>query len=212
MAVRRRRYTVTRRAENVNETRRRITEAAVALHGTLGPARTTISAVAERAGVQRLTVYRHFPDEESLFLACSSHWIAANPPPDPGAWRSIAHPRARLRTALAGLYAYYARTSEMWERTYRDLPLVEALRGPMSKWRGYLDGARDVLLDGWSTRDGQTRRLKTAIAHAVDFTAWASLARHGAASPAAAAAVMSEMVDGVARRRPGARARRGPGR
>src|SRR5918992_694895 len=90
-----------RRAERMEETRRRIVEATVALHTTVGPARTSISAIAERAGVQRLTVYRHFPDEQSLFRACTSHGLAADLPPDPAAWRHIADPEARLRTALA---------------------------------------------------------------------------------------------------------------
>ena len=98
-------YRKRRRAELEDETRLRITEAAVALHGSVGPARTTVSAVAERAGVQRATVYRHFPDERSMFAACSAHWIAANPLPDLGAWARIADPGERLRTALTELYA-----------------------------------------------------------------------------------------------------------
>ena len=82
----------------------------MALHEEVGPARTSISAIAERAGVRRSTVYRHFPDEESLFAACSSHWRASNPPPDPGAWAAIDDPAERTETALRELYAFYART------------------------------------------------------------------------------------------------------
>src|SRR4051812_2777134 len=99
-----RKYTKRRRAESEQETRRRITEAAVALHGTIGPARTTISAVAEKAGVQRATVYRHFPDDESLFAACSGHWVAMNPPPDPATLSEASDPTTRLRRALADTY------------------------------------------------------------------------------------------------------------
>ena len=94
-------YRMGRRAELQEQTRQRITEAAVELHGTLGPARTSVTAVAERAGVERATVYRHFPDERALFLACSSHWRAANPAPDPAAWAAIADPDLRLRDAPA---------------------------------------------------------------------------------------------------------------
>src|SRR6478672_11922468 len=99
-----------RRAESQRETRRRITESAVELHGTLGPAHTTMGAVAERAGVRRSTLYRHFPDEGALFDACSAHWAAANPPPDPGAWVAIEDPDERLRAGLEDLYAFWRRT------------------------------------------------------------------------------------------------------
>src|SRR5918996_4055938 len=87
-------YRKRRRAELEDQTRLRITEAAVELHGRVGPARTTISAVADRAGVQRATVYRHFPDEDALFAACSGHWAAMNPSPDPSAWQAIRDPAA----------------------------------------------------------------------------------------------------------------------
>src|SRR3954447_2484557 len=99
MTVEKRKYEKKRRAELEEETRRRITETAVELHGTVGPARTSISAIAERAGVRRSTVYRHFPDEEALFHACSSHWANANPLPDPAPWEAIDDPDERLRTA-----------------------------------------------------------------------------------------------------------------
>src|SRR5215831_10893429 len=101
MSDQKRPYRMKRRAELEEQTRTRITESAVALHEELGPARTSISAIAERAGVRRSTVYRHFPDDDSLFAACSSHWRAANPPPDLGAWAAIADPAERTRTALA---------------------------------------------------------------------------------------------------------------
>src|SRR4029079_7377243 len=96
-----------RRAELEEQTRTRITESAMALHEELGPARTSVSAIAERAGVRRSTVYRHFPDEEALFDACSSHWRATNPPPVLDAWAAIADPAERTETALPELYAFY---------------------------------------------------------------------------------------------------------
>ena len=89
MSDQKRPYRMKRRAELEEETRRRITESAVALHEELGPAQTSISAIADRAGVRRSTVYRHFRDEEELFDACSSHWRSENPPPDVGAWAAI---------------------------------------------------------------------------------------------------------------------------
>src|ERR1700704_1062818 len=107
MTDQRRPYRKKRRAELQERTRRRITESAVELHGTLGPSRTSMSAVAARAGVRRSTLYRHFPDEAALFAACTAHWGEANPPPDLDGWASIAEPEERLRSGLADLYAYY---------------------------------------------------------------------------------------------------------
>src|ERR1700687_4004038 len=103
-------YRMQLRAESQQQTPLRITESAVALHGTVGPSRTSISAVAAHAGVRRSTVYRHFPDEAALFDACTAHWAAANPPPDLGAWSAIEDPEARLRVALDQLYRFYRRT------------------------------------------------------------------------------------------------------
>src|ERR671936_3165341 len=102
----RRKYTQQRRAEQQSETRRRIVEAVYALHGEIGPARTTIKAIAERAGVGRLTVYRHFADEGEIFAACSAHFQAETPPTDPAAWSGITEPAARLRAALLAFYEY----------------------------------------------------------------------------------------------------------
>src|SRR5690349_14899107 len=101
------------RAELEAQTRRRITESTIELHGTLGPAHTSISAVAARAGVRRSTVYRHFPDEVALFAACSSHWNAQNPPPDLAGWGAIKDTDQRLQIALGQLYAYYRATERM---------------------------------------------------------------------------------------------------
>lgn len=194
-------YTLRRRADSRDDTRRRIARAAAELHGTLGPARTTISAVAERAGVERLTVYRHFPDETALFEACSGHWLAEHPPPDPTAWSLISDPALRLTRALGEMYAYYEATSQMWERVYRDAPLVPALDGPMGRWGGYLERACDIVMTGRRVRGSRRRRLRTAVAHALDFEAWASLARHGAERDAALA-LMTGMVETAAGRPP----------
>ena len=120
MTDQKRPYRMKRRAELEQATRRRITESAVELHGSLGPARTTMSAVAEHAGVRRSTLYRHFPDEMALFEACTSHWRAANPVPDLASWAAIEDPDDRLRLALGELYAFYRSTQHMLENLYRD--------------------------------------------------------------------------------------------
>src|SRR5690349_996874 len=123
-----RKYEQRKRAESVADTRRRITEAAIELHGTVGPARTTMSAVAKRAGVERRTLYRHFPNEADLFEACSSHYFAANPSPDLDGWRATRDPRERLTRALDELYAYYERTAPMLSNVLRDAELVDFAR------------------------------------------------------------------------------------
>ena len=171
-----------KRAEQVDQTRQRIVEAAVHLHGTIGPAATTIAGIAEQAGVTRLTVYRHFPDEEALYLACSTHWMAQQVPPDPDAWAQIADPTDRLRAGLADLYRYYRQGQAMLTRTYRDkAALPESLqRAAEGIDRHY----RDVLLEplaGTCTR-AQRRRLRAVLGHAVSFWTWRSLCLQGGLS------------------------------
>src|SRR5256885_852289 len=136
-------YRKKKRAELEAETRRRITESAVELHGSVGPARTSMSAVAERAGVRRSTLYRHFPDESALFEACSAHWNADNPPPDPGAWGEIPDPDERLRTALQEIYGYWRRTEPMIANLLRDEATNEVVRRQFSAFHSYMDTARD---------------------------------------------------------------------
>src|SRR5688572_29167088 len=108
-----REYRKSKRAEKEEETRLRIVEAAVQLHGEVGGAGATATAIAERAGVGRVTYYRHFPDERSLLQACTGHYLGLNPPPDPRPWMEIGDPDQRTRTALEALYAYYGRTEKM---------------------------------------------------------------------------------------------------
>jgi len=189
-----RRYEKRRRAENEAETRRRITEAAVALHGSVGPARTTVKAVADEAGVQRATVYRHFPTEDELFEACSSHWIAANPPPDPQAWGRIADPDERLRAALDDVYAYYERGAQMIENNLRDVATVAALRPSMALFAAYFDGVRDSLLDGRPERGAARRLVGAAIGHALAFTTWRSLVGEQGLSRGQAVALMARLA------------------
>ena len=174
----RRPYRKRRRVQLEAETRLRITEAAVDLHGSVGPARTTISAVADRAGVQRATVYRHFPDEEALFDACSSHWMAQHPLPNPAPWAKIDDQDERLRVALAELYEWYEHGEYMLERTTRDVALVPALRPSMEAFRGWLDAAANAILRGRPERGAHRRRVRAVVRHALAFETWRSLAIH----------------------------------
>jgi AcrR family transcriptional regulator len=189
-----RKYTKRVRAESEQQTRQRITEAAVALHGSVGPARTTISAVAEEAGVQRATVYRHFPDEESLFAACSGHWAALNPAPDLATWEAIVDPTARLRQALADTYAYYSRNETMIENVIRDRPVVAAMAKPVARRLAYLAAAVDAIVAGRPERGHARRRVRAAVGHAVAFTTWRSLVREQGLKETEAVAVMAATV------------------
>lgn len=164
-----------KRALDQERTRQKIVDAAVELHGTVGPKKTSISAVAERAGVQRLTVYRHFPDEFALFAACSSHWLSRNPPPEPEEWQRVAEPSARTARALSALYRYYSNTASMWRRVYRDGPDVEALHEPLAGFHDYLDEIRDDLLTAWQPKGRKPATLRAAIGHALSFSTWSSL-------------------------------------
>jgi len=194
MSDRKRQYKMKARAEGEAETRLRITESAVDLHGSLGPANTSISAVAERAGVRRSTVYRHFPDERALFGACSAHWGGQNPPPDPAAWAAVADPAARVDIALAELYAYYRRTEEMLDKLLRDAPLVPIVDELMGAFRAVLVEATDVLIKGRDVRGKARDRTRAAIGHALAFHTWQDLTRTQGLDDAAAAALMSRLV------------------
>jgi AcrR family transcriptional regulator len=184
MSSERRKYELKKRAEAMEETRRRITEAAVGLHGTVGPARTTISAVAERAGVQRHTVYRHFPTEQDLFAACSAHFGALNPWPDASNW-------AGLEDGLDELYGWYEQTESMWSNIFRDAELVDAIPDALKPLGAYLDDARRRLGAGLPRR----RTVAAAIGHATDFHTWRSLTRDHGLTRAQAVRLMSALVE-----------------
>jgi AcrR family transcriptional regulator len=197
MSSQKRKYELRRRAEGMEETRRRITEAAVELHGTVGPVRTSMSAVAERAGVQRHTLYRHFPDEHALFAACSGHWAERNPPPDLERWRAIEDPGERLETGLGELYDWYEQTEQMLANLYRDAPLVEAAASQMQPLHAYVAEAARTLTAGRPARGGRRKVLAAAVRHAVDFHTWRSLARTGGVSRKQAIALARALVDGA---------------
>lgn len=177
--MKKRPYKLRKRALGQERTRQRIVDAAIELHGTRGPKNTSISAVAKRAGVQRLTVYRYFPDEFALFTSCSSHWLSQNPPPNPEAWSGIATPERRTTAALTALYAYYRVTSPMLTLVYRDADEVEALKGPIQGFQGYLDVVRDSLVAVWRPDGRRSRLFLATVAHSIAFSTWSSLSGMG---------------------------------
>jgi AcrR family transcriptional regulator len=198
MSDQKRPYRMKRRAELEEQTRLRITESAVALHEERGPAQTTVSAIAERAGVRRSTVYRHFPDDEALFAACSSHWRAANPPPDPRSWASIDDPAERTRTALGDVYAFYARTEAMYVSLLRDEPLVPVVGRRLRDFHGYLGAIQDGLAAGRGLRGRRAAFARAAIGHALAFPTWRSLTREQGLGNDEAVELMSRLVEDAA--------------
>ena len=189
-----RKYEQKRRAERQAETRHRIVEATVALHETVGVARTSISEIAERAGVERATVYRHFPDERSLLAACTGHYVALHPPPDPTAWERITDPGTRLQIGLREIYAYHRRTEHMTDRAERDLPEVPILAEVLAPYLAHRVRTRDVLAAGWPVAPERRDLLTAAIGHAVAFSTWRSLVRGQGLDDTQAVTVISAMV------------------
>jgi AcrR family transcriptional regulator len=189
-----RKYELKQRADAMEETRQRITEAAMELHGSVGPARTTVTAVAERAGVQRHTVYRHFPTEAELFASCSGHFAALHPWPDTDAWRRIDDPRERLATGLDELYRWYEETGQMWTRILRDHELVEAIEPALQPFYHYVSRCADTLSAGWGVRARRKRVLEASIRHAVEFATWQSLVRSGDIERSEAVSLMTALA------------------
>jgi AcrR family transcriptional regulator len=202
----RRKYELKKRAEEMAETHLRITEAAIELHGTVGPSRTTLSAVAKRAGVERRTLYRHFPTEADLFAACSTHYFTANPWPDLARWRAIRDPQQRLEQALDELYAYYERTEPMFSNVLRDAELVDLARNAVAPLHAYLADAAEILTIGRPVRGRKRELLQGALRHALAFSTWQSLTANGIGRTDAAT-LSTALVEAAAT--PGDRRRRG---
>jgi AcrR family transcriptional regulator len=186
-------YTKKRRAEQESETRQRIVEAVYALHGEIGPARTTIKAIAERAGVERLTVYRHFADEGEIFAACGAHFEAVIPPPDPAAWAGVADPQARLRAALIAFYDYYRRAEPNLAKARRDAAELPALAAVLAPFDRLVDAVREDLRNRWAGEGGGAR-LAAAIGHALRLDTWRSLAYGEGLDDAGAAELMVDLA------------------
>ena len=169
-------YELKRRAERMRETRDQIAKATAELHGILGPARTTVTAIAERAGVDRVTVYRHFPDDLSLYRACLEHMRKVTPWPDPAGWEAR-DPLERLRVALSDVYAYYRKVEPVWEKGIPDLPRLPALQEADAPMFEHFASFPATLDRGWRSRGSRRARLRALIGHALDFTTWRSLVR-----------------------------------
>jgi AcrR family transcriptional regulator len=201
--MKRRSYVMQKRAESEEQTRVSITESTIKLHETLGPSQTSISAIAEHAGVRRSTVYRHFPDERALFSACTTHYLAANPLPDLARWAAVADANQRLRTALQELYSYYCRTQQMMTKILRDEEAMPIVKQMLDRYRQYLADARETLMAGRKLREPARRRVKAALGHALDFHVWRSLVIEQGLDGSESADLMCLLVAGAAKRKSG---------
>jgi AcrR family transcriptional regulator len=170
-------YTMRARQESVTETRQRITEATMQLHERVGPRHTTVSAIAAEAGVTRLTVYRHFPDEAALVAACSQHWRMLHPRPAVSTWRLIGDPTERLRTALLETYRWAGEAAPMLTMIERDLDVMPAFVAD------FLAQDRQdrvvALVEPFHVRGNARRRLTAVVGHALDIRTWESLCLRG---------------------------------
>lgn len=182
-------YTLKRRAESQAETRRRIVEAAVALHSTIGPAATTVSMIAEKAGVQRHTFYAHFPDERAMLMACSGYALEEDPLPDAAPWRAIADPAQRLKAGLAEIYAYFARNAQMLGCVLRDAEHHTLLGEIMAIRYG------PSIADYHATLGkGLKAKQRAMLAVALSFYTWRTLTRDAGLKPAEAVSAMTHAV------------------
>jgi AcrR family transcriptional regulator len=191
----RRTYSMGRRRDQLDATRQRITEAAFELHATVGPAQTSISAVAERAGVQRHTVYHHFPDMTSLMRACTAHGMRTTGIPDAASWVAIEDPTARLRHGLGELYTYYGANAQMLGNVVRDLPLMADIGGA-EEFAEHMTGLFYALAAGWVDEPATQRLRMAAMGHAMAFETWRSLTGSGL-SDAEASELMVGLVTTV---------------
>ena len=195
MSDEKRSYIKRKRAEDEEKTRSRIAQAAVDLHGTVGPAFTTISAVADRAGVRRATVYRHFPDEAALFQACSSRWLSQNPLPATDKLAAIEDGKARLREALDLVYAYYRPNARMLFNVMRDAEDSPALRETLHGFAAWLDQLKELLEKGLGLqREDEADLCGAALRHALSFSAWRAMAEEQGLSDEEARDLMCGMV------------------
>ena len=184
-----------RRARRVAQTRQRIVEAAVELHTTVGPPRTTISGIAERAGVQRHTVYAHFPDEAELFAACTGLWEDRHPFPDVAAWAGIADAHERLAVALRELYAFYSRAGADLVVVFAGAEQTPSMEGSLARRGQQYAAMADLLARGRGARGRRRARLLAALEHAIHLDTWSSLCAKGGLTEAEAVAVLIGLVE-----------------
>jgi AcrR family transcriptional regulator len=188
-----------RRAESQDKTRQKIVHAAVELHTTVGPAHTTDIAIAERAGVTRRTFYRHFPDDVSLFRACTSHTMERWPLPDAATWRAIKDPARRLEVALRDLYGHYRESGAGLVVIQRDAPLLRPGLVPTPSRADRMRAMNKVLLEGWGARGRRREVLHAGIAHATSVMTWHSLVAQQGLGDNEAVALLVAMVDAASR-------------
>lgn len=193
-----RRYNLKARADKHAETHRALARAASELHHTIGPSRTTISAIAERAGVQRLTVYRHFPNDEAIFTACTAYAFEVDPPPRPDTWTGIEDPETRHRHALGELYGYYGRKRQLLANLYRDaeMPVVAAA---LERRRAMLRHAAEILRAGWRVSSSRARFFAAILAHTLEFSTWLSLTEEQGLTDTEAIELAARLVNAAAR-------------
>jgi AcrR family transcriptional regulator len=189
-----RKYEMKRRAERMQATRRRITEAAVELHQSVGPARTTVSAIAEKAGVQRHTYYAHFPELKDLYQACTAHYLERNPLPDPSHWAEISGPEERLRRALSEVYTYYGGNEAMLSNVLRDTPLDPIAQENNVFLYRHWQAMRDTIADALEASGERHEVLLAAIALALDLQTWRTLVRQQGLDDERAVELMVGMV------------------
>ncbi|MEV5177780.1 TetR/AcrR family transcriptional regulator [Streptomyces flaveolus] len=193
-----RKYEMRRRADAMHETRDRITDAAIELHGTVGPARTTIAGIASLAGVQRHTVYRHFPTEGELFEACSTEYWQRNPWPDTTRWQDIPSPGERATEAIGALYRFYDAVAPMLTNMLRDCDHVPGIRPIVDAYEANLDAVCHTLIEGYSPAPATRATLEAAIRHATAFNTWQSLVRENGLNIDVAVALMTSLLQSAA--------------
>jgi AcrR family transcriptional regulator len=194
MTAEKRKYQMKRRAETQAQMRDQIIASTASLHATIGPAETTMSAVADHAGVPRSTVYRHFEDEAALIVACATHWQIAHQPPPLESWAAIEDPELRIKAALCEIYAYYRSAGTMMENVLRDEAAVPVLTEVLGRFRGYLAAVHEVLMTDRKSRGATRRKTRAAIGHALAYTTWQSLTRHHQLTDTEAADLMAQLA------------------
>lgn len=183
-------YRQSKRAEAAAETRRRIVEATVELHRTVGPRHTTVAEVARRAGVERLTVYNHFPEEADMVRACQGHWLGLHPPPDRARWAETADPEARLREALVALYGWFEETEEMTSRVVRDATDLPSFAFIVTGWQEQNQRTVAILSEGRAA----SPRLEAALRAVTSFHTWQTMRRHAGLAREAAVGLAMDWV------------------
>lgn len=189
-----RKYELKSRAARQEATRLRIVEAAVALHEELGPARTSISAIAERAGVERLTVYRHFANDGEIFQACSARFDELHPFPDLVRWNEIADPFDRLAFGLSELYRYFEETERMTVAVLRDVATTPSIQEVFARYQQGFRAMMELLISGFATSGIAVERVQLPIRLATDFRTWQIMVREQEMSLAEAVAYQLQIV------------------